>query len=120
MEGNKIYTNNLAGYNFISRIDSGYYHIRFNHSQRHFGYTSYIESIWKELKDNIKNLYSTIRANNFIYYISEVEYRHLINLLNKEDKINNFGKVIAFIIEAMVLLSEEELKSIDYDTLFKE
>ena len=122
MIGNNIYTDNWNGYNFISRIDSGYNHVRFNHSQGHFGFTSYIESLWNELKGKLKKLYCTIRADNFIYYLREIEYRRSIKLLNKDQKIRNFSEIISIVGNGKDggLLSEDELRSINYDTMFED
>ena len=97
MQGNNTYTDNWAGYNFISRIDSGYNHIRYNHSQGNFGYTSYIESIWNELKTKLQKLYSPIRNNNFVYYLREIEYRRKIKLMNRDEKIYNFSEILIYI-----------------------
>ena len=87
-----------------------------------FGFTAQIESIWDNLKDIIKKLYTTILARNFIYFLREAEYRHMIYNLSISDKITNFADLLITLNgnEELFTLSEDELKSINYETLYDE
>ena len=44
--GNIICSDSWAGYNFLSRVNSGYEHEASNHQIGQFGLTSRIEGIW--------------------------------------------------------------------------
>ena len=45
MNGNIIVTDSWAGYNFLDYINSSYYHMKYNHANGHFGYSSRIEGV---------------------------------------------------------------------------
>ena len=124
MPGNYIITDSWKGYSFLDEPEEGYIHYSFNHSLGNFGSgllsTSRIESVWGELKAILKKIYSTIRSNNFIYFLKESEYRRSIKNLDRIGKLENFSTVISCvgIRDEEDYLNENELKSIEYITYF--
>ena len=82
--------------------------------------TSRIESVWNELKGMMKRIYNTIRSKKFIYFLREVEFRHLIKNLTNKGKLFEFAKMFSCvgIREKYDYLSEDELLSLEYDTIF--
>lgn len=118
--GNTIVTDSWAGYNFLDYINSGYYHMKYNHANWHFGYSSRIEGVWGKLKPLFKKIYSSIRSKNLIYFIREMEFRRLINNLNLDNKLKQFSEVIECVRNGInkKLLSDDELSSLNYDTFF--
>ena len=88
--GNIICSDSWAGYNFLSRANSGYAHEVSNHQIGQFGLTSRIEGILGEIKLLIKSMYISIRSKNFIYFFKEAEYRRSIKKFNPIDKIKDF------------------------------
>ena len=111
-KGNIIHTDLWPGYNYLTNSNSGHQHITSNHSIMQFGLTAQIESIWDNLKDIIKKLYTTIPARNFVYFLREAEYRHMIYNLSISDKIINFADLLITLNgnEELFTLSEDELK----------
>ena len=124
--GNSIVSDSWSGYNFLNAPNSGYNHIVHNHSRGNFGTglesTSRIESIWGQLKFKIKNLYHSIPSKNFVYFLREAEYRLRIKNLNKYQKLEDLSILLSIVGNGLnnEYLSEENLKNIDYDTLFDE
>ena len=52
--------------------------------------TSYIESIWSQIKGKIKEIYYFIPGKKFILFVREVEYKIKTLSLNNTEKIANF------------------------------
>jgi hypothetical protein len=77
--------------------------------------SSRIEGIWGELKVLFKKIYSTIRLNNFVYFLREIEYWRVIKNLNLENKLKNFSEVLECIGNGVgeKLISDDELISLD-------
>ena len=75
--GNKIITDGWAGYDWADSPNSGYIRYRHIHGQHDFGFgiesTSHVETIWAQLKMEIKTIYKTIPGFNFLYYLKEAE-----------------------------------------------
>ena len=73
--GNHIISDGWNGYSFLDEPGSGYRHSIHIHGRNDFGIgldsTSHIESIWGNLKQEIKRVYITIRSNNFLYFLRE-------------------------------------------------
>ena len=67
-------------------------------------------------------MYTTIPAKNFLYFLREAEYRRNIKHLSIDEKINDFTVLLNTIKvgEELLLLNEEELKVIDYETFYDE
>jgi hypothetical protein len=112
--GNIICSDSWAGYNFLSRANSGYVHEVSNHHRGQFGLTSRIEGIWGELKLLIKSMYISIHSKNFIYFLKEVEYRRSFKKLNPLDKINVFSIVLST-VDSDEYLDENDLIDNDYE-----
>ena len=78
-EGNNIVKDGWAGYNWMDSDDSGYRRYQHIHGHNDFGQglesTSHIESIWSQLKSEIKGIYKTIQSLNFLYLFREAEWR---------------------------------------------
>ena len=123
-KGNYIISDAWQGYSFLNAPNSGYEHHIYNHSRGNFGRgidsTSRIESIWAELKSDLKKIYKTIRSTNFIYFLREIEYRRNLKKLNCNEKLENFATLLSCvgINSDDSYLSEKELMSFNYDTLF--
>ena len=115
--GNTIYTDSWAGYNFLSRPDSGYIHNSVNHSHGIFGLTSRIEGLWGEIKSIIKKIYNSIHADHFIYFLREVEYRRALRSLNSFDILSDFCSVVSS-VSIKELLDEDDLKDIYYEVCY--
>ena len=67
--GNYIVSDGWSGYERAEEENSGYNHIKHIHGHRDFGYgiesTSHVESIWSQLKAEIKSIYYFIPLHNF-------------------------------------------------------
>ena len=70
--GNNIVTDGWAGYEWIEDANSGYRRYSHIHGHNDFGHgiqsTSHIESIWSQLKSQIKTIYKAIPSLNFLYF----------------------------------------------------
>lgn len=110
-----IYIDTWSGYNFLSQNNSGFLHFQYNHSIGQFGNTSKIESVWGELKFLIIKI-----SKNFIYFLIEGENRRTLKNLSKDDKLFNFSIALSCFGNGKNgnFLSDDELKMIDYETLF--
>ncbi len=119
-KGNIINADSWPAYNFLDNIDSGFLHNSYNHNRGIFGLTSRIESIWDEMKEKIKSMYHTINNQNFIYFLSEAEFRRIIKNMNSLEKIETFAKLLSTLDdgENINFLNEEDLKKFNYDTYF--
>lgn len=123
---NIIVTDSQQDYGFIDNINSGFIHHQYNHGRGDFGYsldsTSRIEGLWAEIRAIIKRLYNTVCSDNFIYFLREAEYRRLIKNLTNDQKLEYFAMIYSIVVpnSGFNFLNEEELKSIDFDTLFEE
>ena len=120
MNGNSVVTDSWAGYNFLDDANSRYYHIKYNHANGHFGYSSMIEGVWGEFKVLFKKIYSSIRSKNLLYFIREMAFRRIIKNLNLDKKLKKFSEVIECVGNGIKekLLSDNELSSLGYDTFF--
>ena len=89
--GNIIVTDGWSAYLWLDLPFSGYIHSKHNHGAGDFweGYdsTSHIESVWNQLKNYIKSMYTIIPSDNFILYLKESEFRRNINHLDFNKKI---------------------------------
>ena len=117
---NSIYTDIWRGYTFSGHINSRYQHYTSNHSIRKFGLTLRIEGIWSALKNDMNKIYQTIQGNNFVYFLSEAEYRWNIKDLNNTNKIQNFANFLFTLKDGdkIEYLSEDELTGIEYEAYY--
>ena len=72
---NTIIADNLAGFYFLYRIDSGYIYIKYNNGKRQIRHgiplTSHIESLWNYKIIPSRNII------NIIHFIKESEYKYI-------------------------------------------
>ena len=47
------------------------------------------------MKEKIKSMYHTINNQNFIYFLSEAEFRRIIKNMNSLEKIETFAKLLS-------------------------
>ena len=112
--GNQNVTDSWGVYNWIDSPESGYQHIKYNHSLGLFDSglqsKSHIEAIWNIIKSKIKNTYYIIQGKKILRYVLEAEYKY--NILNKnyDDKLFDFFEVYNLINS----FSDEELKNKDF------
>ena len=59
--------------------------------------TSYIESIWSQIKGLIKNNYYSIPQKNLLHFICEAEYKILIKSKSNSEKIKDFFDCYKFL-----------------------
>ena len=117
-KGNIIVSDNWGGYRWLDEVNSGYFHSTHTHSLGNFGsgsdITSHIEQLWAHLKLIIKKIYNIIPKNNFIYFLSEAEYRRNLSFLSSNDKWIEIYSTLNYIKNLGVdkLYYEEELKEI--------
>jgi len=83
---NIIYSDFWSGYNFLSRVNSGYQYNFVNHNNGIFNPTSKIEEVLGEIKSLIKNMPSSIHSKHFVYFIKEVEYKRKTKKSNRKNK----------------------------------
>ena len=78
--------------------------------------------MWGEPKSTLKKMYTTILSKNFIYFLREEEYRWNFKSFTMKEKINDFAEILSSIKEGdeLLLLSEEELKEIEYETFYND
>ena len=91
---NIINADSFPAYNFLDNIDSLYLHNAYFHNRGILGLNSKIESIWHEMKENIKSMYHTINSQNFIYFLREAEFRQIIKNNEESRKKRNICKFI--------------------------
>ena len=74
--------------------------------------TSYIESVWSDLKRLLSKIYNAVKPTNFIYFAKEYEFRKKIEHLNYQGKINQLIKIFNHIANTVgdELFSKEELE----------
>ena len=117
-KGNIIVSDNWGGYRWFDEVNSGYIHSIHSHSLGNFGSgndsTSHIEQLCAHLKLIIKKIYNIIPTNNFIYFLSEDEYRRNLSFLSLNDKWIEIFTTLSYIknLGFDKLNSEEELKEI--------
>ena len=91
--GNYIVSDGWSGYEWVEEENSGYNHIQHIHGRRDFGYgiesTTHIESIWWQLKSEIRTIYYIIPLRNFLYYLGECEWRVKTKNLSITQKIED-------------------------------
>ena len=104
--GNHIISDGWNGYSFLDEPGSGYRHSIHIHGRNDFGIgldsTSHIESIWGNLKQEIKRVYITIRSNNFLYFLRESEFKYKYNKLKDYEKLEKFFEIYSLLIESEV------------------
>ena len=69
----------------------------------------------------MKKIYSTIRQSNFLYFLKEIESRRLVKSMNEAQKLEDFSLIIISCVGNgvnQVLLKEDELRDLDFDTNF--
>lgn len=107
-------TDGWRGYEWINNEDSGYSRIGHVHDLHDFGYgiesTSHVESIWSQLKQEIKSIYYIIPMHNFLYYLKECEWRIKTKVLSNEQKIEDFFEMYNLI----KTVGSEDLKDEDF------
>ena len=68
-----------GGYLWASDINSGLRHYIHVHGRRDFGFaqesTSHMESVWSQVKTEIKSTYKMIPSTNLLYFIREAEWK---------------------------------------------
>jgi transposase-like protein len=93
-EGNNLVTDGWHGYDWVDNSYSGYTRYLHIHGHHDFGYgpesTSHIESIWAQLKSEIKTTYKMIPSQNFLYFLREAEWKIKTKNLNYEEKLQDF------------------------------
>ena len=98
--GNNIITDGWSGYNFLNNNPS-YNNICHILGGGDFGFgiqsTSHIESLWSQLKSNIKSCYHVIPNKNLIKFIREVEFKYNSRYKTNEDKIKNLFEAFKLI-----------------------
>jgi len=91
--GNKIITDGWSGYSFLSD-EPGYLWDVHNHGAGDFGLgintTSYIESLWQEIKSKIKHTYYIIPSKNFMSYLREAEFKIKNKNKSSDEKLKEF------------------------------
>ena len=68
----------------------------------------------------MKKIYQTIQGNNFVYFLSEAEYRWNIKDLNNTNKIQNFANFLFTLKDGdkIEYLREDELTGIEYEAYY--
>ena len=93
-KGNNIVTDGWSSYEWIDHANSGYTRFEHIHGQNDFGFgiesTSHVESIWGQLKAQIKSNYYTIPNIDFLYYLREAEWKLKVKNLSFQEKLNDF------------------------------
>ena len=93
-EGNNLVTDGWHGYDWVDNANSGYTRYLHIHDHHDFGYgpesTSHIESIWAQLKSEIKTTYKMIPCQKFLYFLLEVEWKIKTKNLNYEEKLQDY------------------------------
>ena len=84
----------MASIFFLRKSHSGYNHITHVYASGNFGLdissTSHIESIWAQIKGNIKKTHNVIPNKNFMSFEREQEYKLKIKKLGMDAKIKYF------------------------------
>ena len=69
-----------------------------------------MESIWSQLKEEIKSIYYIIHMHNFLYYLKESEWRIKTKTLSNEQKIDNIFEIH----DLIKIVGAEDLKDEDF------
>ena len=95
---NTIITDGWEGYNWIR--DYRYYHIIHIHGRHDFGSgnesTSCIESIWGIFKGMITRYYNALNADNFVYFLRELEFRYNTRDMNANISLIELKDIFEF------------------------
>ena len=71
-KGNNIITDGWGSYNWLDNPRFGYRRIIHIHGLHDFGFgnesTSYIESVWSDLKRLLSKIYNAVKPTNFLYF----------------------------------------------------
>ena len=82
------------GYLWLDNINSGFIHLTHIHARNAFGEgiqsTSHVESLWSQIKNEIKCIYKMVPPTNLLYLIKEAEWKIKTKSLNYEDKLDDF------------------------------
>jgi hypothetical protein len=92
---NTIINDDWQGYDWIGEYR--YNHIKHIHYRNDFGTdnesTSYIESIWDILKGMITRYYNALNADNFVYFLRELEFHYNTRDINSISKLKELNKI---------------------------
>ena len=118
-KGNTIVTDGWSAYDWLDNNNSGYQRIPHIHGHHDFGYgsesTSYIESVWSDLKRLLNKFYNAVKPDNFIYFLKEMEWRKKVSKFSNAQKINNLIMIFNHIASTTEynLLDKEMLENYD-------
>ena len=105
-------TDSWSGYNFLDMSNSGYFHLKHDHSSRQFRLglesTSQIKSLWAILSQKIKSTYNVIPFKNIFHFIRKAEYKYKIRSKSCDEKQTDFFECCKLILD---LIYEEFNKS---------
>ena len=105
-----------SGYNFLDMPNSGYVHLKHNHSGAQFGLglesTSYIESLRAILKQKIKSTYNVIPFKNIFHFIREAENKYKNIAKSCDEKLTDFFDCCKLILD----LKYEEFNKSEFVT----
>ena len=69
----------MGGYLWVIDINSGIRHYIHIYGRHDFGYAhepkSHIESVWSQVKSEIKSTYKMMPSKNLLYFIREAEWK---------------------------------------------
>ena len=99
--GNNIITDGWNAYDWMNP-NSGYNRIIHYHRHNDFGFgaesTSYIESVWGDLKRLLTKIYASVRSENFVYLIKECVWLIKNKDLNNNQKLNEIKDILNHIV----------------------
>ena len=98
--GNVLVTDGWGAYQWIDS-DINYTHSTHNHGFGDFGYgldsTSYVESLWSNLKNILRNIYYIIPNKYFLLFLKEAELRRNLNSFTDEEKWKELVSIFNYI-----------------------
>ena len=101
-------TDGWRGYLWLDNINSGFILLTHIHSRNAFGEgiqsTSHVESLWEQIKNEIKCTYKIVPSTNLLYFIKEEEWKIKTKSLNYGDKLDDF-----FVMYNLVNILNEEV-----------
>ena len=111
-------TDGWRGYLWLDSINSDFIHLTYIHASNAFGEgiqsTSHVESLWVEIKNEIKYTYKMIPSTNLLYFIKEAEWKIKTKSLNYGDKLDDFFdmyNLVGLVGEFNILNEEVFLKN---------
>ena len=77
--------------------------------------TSYIESVWANLKRMLSRFYIAVQSKNFIFFAKQCEWRKKVSSLNNQNKLKNLQSIFLHVSETVHFVLTDKSSIEDYE-----